>query len=184
VLRGAWVLERISGTPPASPPPNVEALKDAKPGQKPKTLKEQMALHRTKSSCFSCHGIIDPIGFSLENFDAVGTWRDKDRMAGAEIDATGELPDGTKVNGPDSLRAALMANPDQFVQTLTEKLMTYALGRTVEYYDMPTIRDIVRKSAQDNYRFSSIVLNIVNSPPFQMRQVAPEKTPVSTTAQR
>jgi hypothetical protein len=184
VLRGAWVLERINGTPPASPPPNVEALKDTKPGQKPKTLKEQMALHRTKPSCFSCHGIIDPIGFSLENFDAVGTWREKDRMAGAVIDASGELPDGTKVDGPDSLRTALMANPEQFVQTLTEKLMTYALGRTVEYYDMPTIRSIVRASAKDNYRFSAIVLNIVNSPPFQMREVAKDKAPVSTTARR
>jgi hypothetical protein len=127
---------------------------------------------------------MDPIGFSLENFDAVGTWREKDRMAGAEIDASGELPDGTKVNGPDSLRAALMANPEQFVQTLTEKLMTYALGRTVEYYDMPTVRAIVRDSAKDNYRFSTIVLNIVNSPPFQMRQVPKETAPVSTTAQR
>jgi hypothetical protein len=183
VLRGAWVLERISGTPPASPPPNVESLKDTKPGQKPKTLKEQMALHRTKSSCFSCHGIIDPIGFSLENFDAVGTWREKDRMAGAVIDASGELPDGSKVDGPDSLRNALMANPEQFVQTLTEKLMTYALGRTVEYHDMPTVRAIVRDSAKDNYRFSSIVMNIVNSAPFQMRQVPKEKAPASQTAQ-
>ena len=182
VLRGAWVLERINGTPPASPPPNVEALKDTKPGQKPKTLKEQMALHRTKPSCFSCHGVMDPLGFALENFDAVGRWREKDRMAGAVIDSTGELPDGSHVNGPDDLRNALMANPEQFVQTLTEKLMTYALGRTVEYRDMPTVRAIVRASAQDDYRFSSIVMNIINSPPFQMRQVPSEKAPASTTA--
>jgi hypothetical protein len=184
VLRGAWVLERISGTPPASPPPNVEALKDAKPGQKPKTLKEQMALHRTKPSCFSCHGVMDPLGFALENFDAVGRWREKDRMAGAMIDASGELPDGSHVNGPDDLRHALMGNPEQFVQTLTEKLMTYALGRTVEYHDMPTVRAIVRASAQDDYRFSSIVMNIINSAPFQMRQVPKDdKAPASQTAQ-
>ena len=189
VLRGAWILERINGTPPHSPPPNVEALKDAKPGQKPKTLKEQMALHRTKSSCFSCHGVMDPLGFALENFDATGKWREKDRMAGAAIDSSGELPDGSHVNGPDDLRKALLANPEQFVQTLTEKLMTYALGRTVDYYDMPTVRAIVRASAKDDYRFSSIVMNVVTSEPFQMRQVpkddsAPARTQASTTAQR
>jgi mono/diheme cytochrome c family protein len=189
VLRGAWVLERISGTPPASPPPNVESLKDAKPGQKPKTLKEQMALHRTKPSCFSCHGVMDPLGFALENFDATGKWREKDRMAGAVIDSSGELPDGTLVNGPDDLRKALLANPEQFVQTVTEKLMTYALGRTVEYHDMPTVRAIVRASAKDDYRFSSLVMNIINSEPFQMRQIpkedtAPVRTQAATTAQR
>jgi hypothetical protein len=189
VLRGAWILERISGTPPHSPPPNVEALKDAKTGEKPKTLKEQMALHRTKSSCFSCHGVMDPLGFALENFDAVGRWREKDRMAGATIDSFGELPDGSKVNGPDDLRNALLANPEQFVQTLTEKLLTYALGRTADYHDMPVVRGIVRASAKDDYRFSSIVMNIVTSEPFQMRQVpkddnAPVRTQASTTAQR
>jgi mono/diheme cytochrome c family protein len=171
VLRGAWILERISGTPPASPPPNVEALKDTKAGEKPKTLKEQMALHRTKPSCFSCHGVMDPLGFALENFDASGKWREKDRLAETLIDSSGELPDGSVVKGPDDLRNALAANPEQFVQTLTEKLMTYALGRTVEYHDMPTVRGIVRASAQDGYKFSSLVMNIVMSEPFQMRQV-------------
>ena len=188
VLRGAWVLERISGTPPASPPPNVEALKDAKAGEKPKTLKEQMALHRTKPSCFSCHGVMDPLGFALENFDAVGRWREKDRLAETAIDSSGELPDGSVVKGPDDLRNALLANREQFVQTLTEKLMMYALGRTVEYHDMPTVRGIVRASADDGYKFSSIVMNIVNSEPFQMRQVpqdnAPAQTQTATTAAR
>ncbi len=188
VLRGAWILERINGTPPASPPPNVPALKDVKPGQKPKTLKEQMALHRTKPSCFSCHGVMDPLGLALENFDAVGQWREKDRMAGMPIDSDGELPDGSVVHGPDDLRNALLANPDQFVQTLTEKLMTYALGRTLDYHDMPMVRAIVRASAKDDYRFSSLVMNIVTSEPFQMRQVpkddhAPVRTQAMNVAQ-
>jgi hypothetical protein len=180
VLRGAWILERINGTPPASPPPNVEAVKDPKPGEKPKTMRDIMAVHREKPSCFSCHGVMDPLGFALENFDATGKWRDKDRLAGAAIDSSGELPDGTQVNGPDALRNALLANPDQFVQTLTEKLMMYALGRVVEYHDMPTVRGIVRESAKDDYRFSSIVMQIVQSDPFQKRQVPSE----SKTAQR
>lgn len=184
VLRGAWVLERISGTPPASPPPNVEALKDTKPGEKPKTLKEQMAVHRQKPSCFSCHGVMDPLGFALENFDAVGLWREKDRLAESVIDSSGEMPDGTKLNGPDDLRNVLMADPEQFVQTLTEKLMTYALGRVVEYHDMPTVRSIVREAAKDDYRFSSIVMHIVQSDPFQKRQVPADRVPVQKTAQR
>jgi Protein of unknown function (DUF1592)/Protein of unknown function (DUF1588)/Protein of unknown function (DUF1585)/Protein of unknown function (DUF1587)/Protein of unknown function (DUF1595)/Planctomycete cytochrome C len=171
VLRGAWILERINGTPPASPPPNVEALKDAKAGEKPKTLREQMALHRTKPSCFSCHGVMDPLGLALENFDAVGKWREKDRLAGQPIDSSGELPDGSQINGPDDLRKALMKNPDQFVQTLTEKLMTYALGRTLEYHDMPTVRAITRATVAQGYKFSSLVMNIVNSDAFQMRRV-------------
>ena len=184
VLRGAWVLERINGTPPASPPPNVESLKDAKPGEKPKTLKAQMALHRDKPSCFSCHGVMDPLGFALENFDAVGKWREKDRLAGATIDSSGTLPDGTKVAGPDDLRKVLLANPDQFVQTLTEKLMTYALGRVVEYHDMPTVRGIVRAASKDDYKFSAIVMQIVQSDPFQKRQVPTDTAPVQKTAQR
>jgi hypothetical protein len=184
VLRGAWVLERISGTPPASPPPNVESLKDAKPGEKPKTLKEQMAVHRQKPSCFSCHGVMDPLGFALENFDAVGLWRQKDRLAESVIDSSGEMPDGTKLNGPDDLRKVLLANPDQFVQTLTEKLMTYALGRVVDYHDMPTVRSIVREAAKDDYRFSSIVMHIVQSDPFNKRQVPVDTAPVQKTAQR
>ena len=184
VLRGQWVLERINGTPPASPPPGVEALKDAKPGERPKTLKAQMAVHRQKPACFSCHGVMDPLGFSLENFDAVGLWRQKDRLAESVIDSSGEMPDGTKLNGPDDLRNVLMANPNQFVQTLTEKLMTYALGRVTDYHDMPTVRGIVREAAKDDYKFSTIVMQIVQSDPFQKRQVPVDTAPVQKTAQR
>jgi hypothetical protein len=143
-----------------------------------------MAAHRAKPSCFSCHGVMDPLGFALEGFDAVGQWREKDRLAGATIDSSGELPDGTKLNGPDDLRKALLANPDQFVQTLTEKLLTYALGRVVEYHDMPTVRGIVREAAQDDYKFSSLVMQIVQSDPFQKRQVPTDTAPVQKTAQR
>ena len=113
---------------------------------------------------------MDPLGFSLENFDAIGGWRAKDVFAGTDIDASGKLVDGTSVNGPKDLRNALLKHPEQFVQTLAEKIMMYALGRSIEYYDMPAIRKIVRDSARDNYKFSSIVLGIVNSPAFQMRR--------------
>jgi hypothetical protein len=128
--------------------------------------------------------VMDAMGFALEKFDAVGKWREKDRLAGDLIDSSGELPDGTKVDGPDALRNALLSNPDQFVQTLTEKLMTYALGRLVEHHDMPVVRDIVRKAEKDDYRFSSIVMQIVQSDPFQKRQVPADKAPAQTTAQR
>jgi hypothetical protein len=185
VLRGAWILERVTGTPPAAPPPAVPSLKENKTGEKPHTVRELMAQHRDKPACFACHGILDPLGFALENFDAVGMYRTKDRIAGTPIDASGVLPDGTKINGPDDLRKALTANPDQFVQTLTEKLMTYATGRAVDYHDMPTIRGIVRESAKDNYRFSSIVMRIVNSDQFQKRSPATDAIAHKTqTAQR
>jgi hypothetical protein len=172
VLRGAWILERVTGTPPSPPPPAVPSLKENKNGETPHTVRELMALHRDKPACFACHGVLDPLGFALENFDAVGEWRTKDRIAGTAIDASGVLPDGTKINGPVDLRNALASNPNQFVQTVTEKLMTYATGRAVDYHDMPTIRAIVRDSAKDNYRFSTIVMRIVNSDQFQKRTPA------------
>ncbi|MDB6008067.1 MAG: hypothetical protein JWL65_317, partial [Gammaproteobacteria bacterium] len=172
VLRGAWILERVTGTPPSPPPPAVPSLKENKNGETPHTVRELMALHRDKPACFACHGVLDPLGFALENFDAVGEWRTKDRIAGTTIDASGVLPDGTKINGPTDLRNALASNPNQFVQTLTEKLMTYATGRAVDYHDMPTIRAIVRDSAHDDYRFSTIVMRIVNSDQFQKRTPA------------
>jgi mono/diheme cytochrome c family protein len=179
VRRGAWILDNIIGTPPASPPPNVSALlKDNKVGAKVfKSVRERLAEHRSQSSCNACHGILDPIGFSLENFDAVGRWRNVELFAGTPIDATGTLPDGTKLAGPDDLRAALLRNPEQFVQTLTEKLMTYALGRDLEYYDMPTVRKIVHSSAADNYRFSSLVLGIVESDAFRLKKVDQNDAP-------
>jgi hypothetical protein len=170
VLRGAFVLENIMGTPPSPPPPDVEGFKENKEGEKAKTVREIMEKHRANPVCNNCHGVMDPLGFSLENFDAIGAWRAKDVFAGTGIDASGKLVDGTAVNGPKDLRNALLKHPEQFVQTLTEKMMMYALGRSVEYYDMPGIRKIVRDSAKDNYKFSSIVLGIVNSPAFQMRR--------------
>jgi mono/diheme cytochrome c family protein len=170
VLRGAWILENIAGTPPSPPPPDVEGFKENKDGEKAKTVREIMEKHRANPSCNACHGVMDPLGFALENFDAIGAWRTKDVNAGDVIDASGKLVDGTPVSGPADLRNALMKRPEQFAQTLTEKLMTYALGRSIEYYDMPTIRRIVRDAAKDNYRFSSIVLGIVRSAPFQMRK--------------
>jgi hypothetical protein len=178
VLRGAYILETITGTPPAAPPPGVEAFKETKEGEKPKTVRAIMQAHRENPSCNSCHGILDPLGFAMESFDAVGEWRTKDRWAGAPIDSSGVLADGTPVNGPEDLRKALTKQPDQFVQTVTQKLMTYGLGRSVEYFDMPMVRKIVRDAAKDNYKFSSLVLGIVKSPNFQMQRT-PE---VSETA--
>jgi hypothetical protein len=171
VLRGAYILETITGTPPAAPPPGVEAFKETKEGEKPKTVRDIMQAHRANPTCNSCHGILDPLGFAMEAFDAIGEFRTKDRWAGAAIDSSGTLADGTPVKGPEDLRKALTKQPDQFVQTMTQKLMTYGLGRSVEYFDMPAVRKIVRDAAKDNYRFSSIVLGIVKSPNFQMQRV-------------
>jgi hypothetical protein len=182
VLRGAFILEHISGTPPAAPPPNVEAFPENDIGTaKARTVREIIAKHREDPNCYACHGVMDPLGFALENFDAVGAWRDKDRYAGTVIDAAAELPDGTPVNGPDDLRKALLRRPEQFVQTFTERLLMYALGRTIEYRDMPAVRNVVREAARDDYRLSSLVWQIVTSEPFQMRR-APEQAPTAVTA--
>ena len=184
VLRGAWILENIIGTPPAAPPPDVEGFKENKEGEKARSVREIMEQHRSKPSCNACHGVMDPLGFALENYDAIGEWRSRDRFAGTVIDASGKLVDGTPVNSPADLRQALMKRPEQFVQTMTEKLMTYALGRSVEYYDMPAVRAIVRNAARDNYRFSSIVMGIVRSAPFQMRRASSSELPASSAALR
>jgi hypothetical protein len=176
VLRGSFILEYIAGAPPTSPPKNVPPFPESDvSGPKPKTVREIMAKHRENPVCFSCHGIMDPLGFALENFDTVGVWRSKDRYAGTPIDSAAELPDGTRVNGPDDLRNALLKHPEQFVQTFTERLLTYALGRTIDYRDMPAVRKIVHEAKRDDWRFDSIVWQIVTSEPFQMRQ-APDKT--------
>jgi mono/diheme cytochrome c family protein len=167
VLRGSYILENITGTPPSPPPPNVEAFKENKEGEKPKTIREIMETHRANPTCNACHGVMDPLGFSLENFDTIGTYRSMDRFTRTKIDTSGKLVDGTAVNGPSDLRNALLQHPEQFVQTLTEKLMTYALGRGIEYFDMPSIRKIVKDSKRDNYKFSSIVMGIVAAPAFQ-----------------
>ena len=171
VKRGVWVLENILGTPPPEPPPNVPPLEDTK-GESGKTLtlREQMTLHRANQPCAGCHKIMDPIGFALENFDADAGWRVKQGGDGGTlIDVAVKLFDGQEVNGPSGLRTALLRYAPQFVRMFTEKIMTYALGRGVEYTDMPTIRAIARDAAKDNNRFSTIVLGIVKSPQFQMR---------------
>lgn len=169
VLRGTWLLENIMGTPAAAPPPNVEGFVEIEAGQEYTTVRERLEKHRANPSCNGCHGVIDPLGFALENFDAVGRWRDIDRMARSPIDASGVMADGTEVAGPVALRQAILARPGQFVQTFTEKLMLFALGRRIEYQDMPAIRRIVRESAPGGYRFSDLVLGIVNSEQFRMK---------------
>jgi len=174
VLRGSFILKYLQGVPPANPPPGVPTLNDKDIGTtKALTVRELMAKHRASPTCSSCHAVMDPLGFALENFDATGMWRDKDRFAGVAIDSAGELPDGTKINGPDDLRKALLRHPDQFVQTFTENLLTYAMGRTHEYYDMPTVRKIVRDTAAKDYKFSAIVQAVVKSEQFKMRRVPP-----------
>ncbi|HYR90983.1 MAG TPA: DUF1592 domain-containing protein [Terriglobia bacterium] len=170
VLRGAWILDRLLGTPPAPPPPNVENLKENRPGQKAQTVRERIEQHRSKPTCMGCHGVMDPLGFALENFDTVGQYHTRDPQALTPIDPSGVLPDGTPIKGPDDLRRALAARPDQFVQALTENLLTYALGRSTDYRDMPTVRKIVRGAKADNYRFESIVLGIISSDAFRKRE--------------
>jgi mono/diheme cytochrome c family protein len=177
VLRGAWILERVLGTPAAQPPPNVGILQDEVRG-KPATMRERFEIHSRNPSCFACHGVMDPLGFALENFDTVGQFRARDSDTGGAVDSSGVLPDGTKINGPDDLRAALAARPAQFVQTITEHLMTYALGRPVDYRDMPVVRQIVRNAARENYRFASIVSQVVASDAFRRRDAAPPPKPV------
>lgn len=187
VLRGNYILENIIGTPPSPPPPNVPAFKENKEGEKPHTVRETMEMHRANPTCNACHGIIDPLGFALENFDTVGAWRSKDRFTRTAIDASGKLMDGTVVTGPDDLRKALMSRPAEFVQTMTEKFLIYALGRGLSPYDMPTVRKIVRDAARDNYRFSSIVMGIAESIPFQMErtpEAAPSEARVASTEPR
>jgi hypothetical protein len=171
VKRGVWILENILGTPPPEPPPNVPALEDASAGSTEiLTLREQMTLHRGNPVCASCHKIMDPIGFALDNFDADGKWRTRQGGdGGTPIDAAVDLYDGQHVDGPVGLRQALLRYSPQFVRIFTEKMMTYALGRGVEYPDMPVLRSIVGDVAGENNRFSAIVLGIVKSAPFQMR---------------
>jgi hypothetical protein len=166
VLRGKWILENIVGTPPAAPPPVVPDLPESTTA-KPLTMRERMETHRANAVCATCHRIMDPIGFSLENFDAVGAWRERD--GAAAIDTSAPLWDGSTVHGVEGLRASLLKRPDVFVGTMTEKLLTYALGRGLDASDMPAVRAIVREAARDDYRFSSLVMAVVNSTPFRMR---------------
>ena len=169
VLRAKWLLENILGTPPPPPPPDVPPFPEEQGEDgKPRSVRQRLAQHRKNPACAVCHAPMDPLGFALENFDAIGKWRTTD--ANTPIDASAELPDGTEFTGPAELRAVLLERRDQFVQTVTEKLLTYALGRGLEYYDRPVIRHIARAAAGDDYRWSSLILGVVNSAPFQMRR--------------
>ena len=166
VLRGKWLLDNLLGTPPPPPPPNVPILPESEAGQIPASIRERLAQHREDPICASCHVVIDPLGFALENFDVIGRWRDFDE-AGNPVDPKGSYPGGVEFSGFNDLREWMLNRPDQFAHTLTEKLMTYALGRRIEYYDQPVIRQIVSDAAENDYRWSSIVMGIVNSPAFK-----------------
>ena len=170
VFRGKYVLSTFLNTPPPPPPPNVPTLADSVKGaaSAPKTVRQQMELHRKNQPCASCHSVIDPVGFALENFDSIGHWRDTG-ADGLPLDTAGVLADGSKVNGPAALRQAIAGRPDAFVTVITEKMLTYALGRGLEPSDMPVVRRIVRRAAQNDYKLSAIVMGIVESAPFQMR---------------
>jgi hypothetical protein len=170
VFRGKYILENILGTPPAPPPANVPALpeKSGVYAGAAKSMRERMAVHRENATCAGCHSMIDPLGFALEHFDAVGRWREVDESYG-KIDTSGSTPDGAKFSGLSELRAALTRKPDRFASTVTERLMTYSLGRGLESYDMPAVRSVVRGAAANNYRLSDIIVGIVKSTPFQMR---------------
>jgi mono/diheme cytochrome c family protein len=183
VLRGKFILSTFLNTPPPPPPANVPALEESAEGAKtkPRTVREQLEVHRQNPACASCHRVIDPVGFALENFNAVGQWRDAD-ADGEPVDAGGALADGSKVVGPAALSEALLRRPDAFVTTLTERMLIYALGRGLEPADMPVVRRIVAQSAQNGYRLRSIIMGIVESAPFQMRTTLEPAETVNTVA--
>ena len=178
VVRGKYLLDNILGAPPPPPPPNVPALEDAAgDGHEPASIRELMATHRRSPACATCHLRMDPLGFALENFDGIGRWRDMDGPT--PIDASGVLPDGTAFDGPVEFREALLDRSGEFVRTFAEKLLTYALGRPVQHYDIPAVRSILRDAAAEDHRWSSLVLGIVESPPFRMRRVREEPAAVA-----
>ena len=183
VLRGKWILENILGTPPPAPPPDVPALEETDSEGEVLSMRERMALHRANPVCASCHAQMDPLGLSLEPFDAVGKARTKSESNEA-IDASGVLPNGTEFDGPSGLRNVLASESERFVHTAIEKLLTYALGRGLEYYDAPTVRAILREAGRSNYSFSSIILSIVDSVPFQMRMPSGDPSSEGTVAAR
>jgi hypothetical protein len=169
VLRGKWVLENLLSAAPPPPPPNVPAFNaDAGEPGKVLTMREAMTRHRADPACAGCHARMDPIGFAMENFDADGKWRDHD--AGGAIDASGVFPDGTKFNGVAGLKTALLKHPDEFIDTVAERLLMYALGRNLQYYDQPAVRAIAADAAKQNDTLASLVLGVVKSVPFQMRE--------------
>ena len=172
VLRGKYVLDNILGTRASDPPDNVPALEEnAADTLDQESLRSRLARHRADPACSSCHNVMDPIGLAMEKFDAVGRWRNVDE-GGEPIDSTGQLANGTPIDGPIDLKAALIAEPEMFINTFTNRMLTYAIGRGLEYYDMPTVRAIVDNAAEDDYRFSAIVQEIVKSAPFRMKQAA------------
>jgi hypothetical protein len=173
VLSGAWVLERVMGTPPAPPPPNAATDLSVPPGQKPTTVRARLEAHRTNKTCLACHGLIDPPGLALENFDVTARWRTVDAAAKEPIDASTQLTSGVVLRGPADLRRFLNSRQDQFPTTVTRRAMMYALNREIEYFDMPQVRQIVRDAAASNYTFAAIVTGIVNSDAF--RRQGPEK---------
>ena len=173
VLRGKWLLESIFGAPPPEPPPNVPGLPDRGDGGQPASVRDRLEQHRANPVCASCHAPMDPLGFALENFDAIGSWRTTSE-AGLPIDASATMPSGTRFDGPAGLRSVLLSRGEDFAATVTEKLLAYAVGRGLEYYDRPSVREILRGAASDDYRWSSIVLGIVNSAPFQGRRTRSE----------
>jgi hypothetical protein len=181
VLRGAWVLDKLMGTPPTPPPPDTATDLSQKAGEQPKTVRARLEQHRDTATCRMCHGVIDPIGLALENFDAIGQRRTRDSEADVPIDASTVLPTGVAINGVAELRAQLAARPDVFARTVTERLLMYAVNRRMEYFDMPQVRGIVRSAAKDNYTLSSIVLGIVNSNAFRRQGVDAANQPRGST---
>jgi hypothetical protein len=189
VLRGAWVLDKIIGTPPTPPPPNVDTNLAASTADAPKTVRARLEAHRDKPACKQCHGVIDPTGLALENFDAIGQYRTTDRQAGnAKIDASTVMASGAAIDGPVQLRQELVKSPEKFVTAMTEKLMMYAVNRQLEYFDMPQVRKVVRDAKKDNYTLTSLVLGIVNSDAFRKQgpeavSAAAPKPPAISTAE-
>jgi mono/diheme cytochrome c family protein len=183
VLRGAWVLDKIIGSPPTPPPPDTATDLSQKAGEQPKTVRARLEQHRNKASCKMCHGVIDPIGLALENFDATGEWRTTDSQAKVPIDASTVLPNGVPIDGVVELRAQLMDRPELFARNVTERLMTYAVNRRLEYLDMPQVRAIVRGAAKDNYKLSSLILGVVNSAAFRRQGPPSDANPKSSGAE-
>ncbi|MEP6963009.1 MAG: DUF1592 domain-containing protein, partial [Acidobacteriota bacterium] len=187
VLRGAWVLDKLIGTPPSPPPATVVANLDQKEGEAPKTVRARLELHRDNATCKMCHGVIDPTGLALENFDAIGQYRTTDRQANnAKIDASTVMPSGVAINGPVELRALLASHPETFVTAMTEKLLMYSVNRELKYFDMPQVRKIVRDAKKENYTFASLVLGIVHTDAFRKQgplaaKAAVKVTPKATT---
>jgi hypothetical protein len=182
VQRGKWILENILGSPPPLPPPNVPPLKESVVGAKPTSVRERMEEHRSNPVCAACHKIMDPIGLALENFDGTGQWRTMD--SGFSIDPSSQLVDGTILDGPSSLRKALLSRPEAVVGTMTQKLLMYGIGRETKYTDMPVVRAIMRGAEPNRYKFSDLVLGVVRSAPFQMRVKENSPGPVASAKGR